>query len=440
VPPDRCRNIIILRGGTLIDGTGRKPFEDAAVSIEGTRVTAVCKEDECEIPKDAKVVSTHGQFVIPGLMDLHVHLNSESLGRPMDNRLWILSNPPVMQIMHALRNARSCLEAGFTTIRSMSNLCGLIWDPSLRDAIEMGIIQGPRILASGNMISGIRRGTRSMLAFAYGPQPSVIGYQHRLADGPDECRKAVREVVGAGADFVKIMVTGTIAGELERATWVTYTRGEIEAIADEAHHLERKVAAHAYAAEGILNALEAGVDTLEHGMYLGEEACNMMVRKGIFLVPTLSVLHNFITNGMKTGAPAHMLEKTREGFDASISSFKAARQAGVKIACGTDSQHTWAPCGENSLELELMVKHGMSEMEAIVAATKTSAEAIGRDDTLGTIEPGKFADILILDASPLDNIGVLRQKNNIKMIVKNGKIVVNRTLDTESSAGGAGGS
>jgi imidazolonepropionase-like amidohydrolase len=418
--------MIVLKGGTLIDGTGGKPIEDVTVAIVGTKIAAVNAEDQYEIPKEAEIVDTHGRFIMPGLMDLHVHLGSESLGRLRDSRLWIITTPPVMQIMHAIKNARSCLEAGFTTIRNIGNLRGLIWDPSLRDAIEMGIVQGPRILASGNVISGMRRGTRSTLAYAYGPQPSVIAYQHTLADGPYECRKAVREVVGAGADFVKIIITGTIAGELEKPTWVTYTREEVEAITDEAHHLERRVAAHAYATEGIMNAVEGGVDTLEHGMYLDDEASKMMVEKGTFLVPTLSVLYQMITNGEKTGVPDHMLEKTREGFDVLVSSFKKAHKAGVKIACGTDSQGTWAQCGENALELELMVKYGMSEMEAIVAATKTSAEAIGRENSLGTIEEGKLADLLIVNGNPLKNIKVLREKNNIKMIIKNGEIGVNR--------------
>lgn len=411
--------VTVLRGGILIDGTGRGPLEDSVVIIRGSKISATGKSGRVGVPKQAKVIDVSGMTVMPGLFDLHVHLGSESLGRKIDFRLWSLETSPYLVAYHAVRNAQACLEAGFTTIRSMGG-GREAWDPALRDAFEQGIFPGPRIFASALLI-GMTAGHGDLFI------PTTIQERPpRIADGPVECRKAVREQVRAGADFIKICTTGGVMSKEDKPTWRNYTVEEIRAITDEAHALERTVAAHAEGLVGIKNAIVGGVDTLEHGCYLDDEACEMTVERGIVYVPTLSIVHQIGVKGRELGLPEFGLRKAREVEKDHIESFRRAYRAGVKIALGTDGGYNIAQCGENALELELMVENGMSPMEAIVAGTKTSAEAIGGAEGLGTIEEGKVADVIVVDGDPLRDITVLQNKEKIRAVIKEGILMVNR--------------
>jgi imidazolonepropionase-like amidohydrolase len=231
----------------------------------------------------------------------------------------------------------------------------------------------------------------------------------------------VREAVSLGADFIKFFSTGSVGGAGERHTWVTQTLEEITAICDEAHRHEKTAAVHAHGTQGIKDAVIGGADTIEHGTYMDEECIELMLEKGTFHVPTLTVVYNLIKSD-EAEVPEHMMRKAEETWENHIPSVKMSLKAGVKIACGTDYKS-----GVNAQELELLVKEaGLTPMESIVAATKTSAEAIARGHELGTLEPGKTADLLIIDGDPLKDISILREKSKILNVIKNGKIEVNR--------------
>ncbi|MFQ6074616.1 MAG: amidohydrolase family protein [Candidatus Bathyarchaeia archaeon] len=414
---------LFIKDAFLIDGTGATPMKDAGVVVEGERIAEVGRG--LGVPKDAEVIEAEGRTVMPGLMDLHVHLASESLGRPIRLLEWTNTTPPALKLLHAANNAKKCLEAGFTTVRNMGTDEKFIWDPSLREAIDLGVVPGPRVLASACVMR--RSGT-----FPYGnyvgmpePQEPVV----RSADGPYEFRRAVREAVALGADFIKFFSTGNVGGAGVKHTWVMLTMEEIEAITDEAHRMERRVACHAHGTQGIQDAVVGGTDTIEHGTYLDDECVELMKERGVYYVPTLSIVHNLITKGEQLKAPPHVLEKARETWENHVPSVKKAHAKGVKIACGTDGAGVWAKCGENGLELEMLVRFGgLTPMEAIVAATKTSAEAIGRQDQLGTLETGKLADLIIVDGNPLKDIKVLQDLSKIEMVMEGGRVEVNRGL------------
>jgi imidazolonepropionase-like amidohydrolase len=244
----------------------------------------------------------------------------------------------------------------------------------------------------------------------------------RPADGPYQCRRAVREAVALGADYIKFFSTGSVGGAGEKHTWVTHTLEEIEAICDEAHRHDRRAAVHAHGTQGIRDAIIGGADTIEHGTYMDEECIELMVERGAFHVPTLTIVYNLLKRGEEGGVPEHMLRKAEETWEHHIPSVKMSHKAGVKIACGTDYK-----AGVNAQELELLVTEaGLTPMEAIVAATKTSAEAIGWEEKLGTIEPGKLADLLIIDGDPLKNISIIQDSSRLLKVVKGGRIEVDR--------------
>ena len=415
---------LLIENAVLIDGNGSSPVRDAGVLIDGEMIEAVGRS--LDAPRGAERIDAEGMTLMPGLMDLHVHMAGESLGRQMRLLEWSQSTPTALKLYHAARNARSCLEAGFTTVRCIDIEEEIVWGPSLREAIELGIIPGPRILASAGQI------TRSG-KFPYGSSITYVGKPDpykpawRPADGPWECRRAVREAVANGADFIKFFATGSTGGAGVKHYWVIYTLEEIKAITDEAHRMERRCACHAHGTQGIKDAVVGGTDTIEHGTYLDDEGVALMKEHGTYYVPTFTIHYNVVNMGEELRVPPHSIEKIRDTWEHSVPSVQMAHRAGVKIACGTDSGGTWARCGENARELELLSRFGeMTVMEAIQAATKVSAEAIGREDTLGTIEPGKLADLILVDGDPLKDIKILQDKSRVKLVIKGGRIEVDR--------------
>ena len=415
---------LLIENAVLVDGTGSSPVKDASILIDGERIEAVGRG--LDAPRGSKTIDAKGLTALPGLMDLHVHMAGESLGRRIRLLDWSQTTPPALKLYHAVRNARLCLEAGFTTVRCIDIEEEIVWGPSLREAIELGIFSGPRILACAGQIK--RSGN-----YPYGSSATYVGMPEpfkpawRPADGPWECRRAVRECIANGADFIKFFATGSTGGAGVKHYWVLYTLEEIRAITDEAHRMERRCACHAHGAQGIKDAIIGGTDTIEHGTYLDDEGVKLMIEHGTYYVPTFTIHYNVVNMGEELKVPPFTIEKIRDTWEHSVPSVQKARRAGVKIACGTDSGGTWAPCGENARELELLVKFGgMTPMEAITAATKVSAEAIGRDEDLGTIEPNKLADIILVEGDPLKDIRLLQDASNVKMVIKGGKIEVNR--------------
>jgi len=408
-------------GGTLIDGTGKGSLEDSAVLIEDSRIKSVGQRDEIAIPEGTSIMDVSGKTIMPGLIDAHVHLGTESLGRQINPAYWNIMTCPTLKVLHALRNAQLTLEAGFTSLRNVVFEQDP-WDVSLKSAIELGIAKGPRIVASGGLVSM----TAGHLDLCIpGSIPRIGG---RTADGVSGVRKAVRERVREGADFIKICTSGGVVSLGDTPEWRNYTLEEVEVICDEAHALQRRVMAHAEGSVGVKNALRGNVDTLEHGYFIDQEDCEMMKSKNIILVPTLGISRNILEKGEELGVAKEGVEKLKRFEEFHVESVKRAHRQGVKIALGTDALANVFSHGENAFELECLVEVGLSPMEAIVAGTMNAAEAIGLGKETGTVEEGKLADMIIVDGNPLEDIRILRNKANILAAIKDGQTVVDRGL------------
>jgi imidazolonepropionase-like amidohydrolase len=312
-----------------------------------------------------------------------------------------------------------CLEAGFTTLRNIENP-GESVGVSLKRAIQMSVITGPRLITSGTIAA-----TGSSIDFDKPVSwPRISG---ELADGEDEARRQVRERLRRGADFIKIFASGGIM-ETRKLIRRNYTPREVAAIVEEAHAHGLRVAAHAEGPEGIQMVLDAGIDSVEHGFYLSDENIQSMAAKGIYLVPTLSYLVR-LAQGDILGVEPVVVEKA-ESIAKSLSEyFPKCIKAGVKIAMGTD---TWRELsavkfGGNSYELEQMVRFGMTTSQALISTTKTAAELLGLQDEIGTLHAGKLADIVIVKGNPLEDITVLQNEERITHVIKEGRIVTQRT-------------
>jgi imidazolonepropionase-like amidohydrolase len=297
--------------------------------------------------------------------------------------------------------------AGVTTIRDMGARDGI--DLGLRQAIRTGLVPGPRMLASGQPIC---------MTGGHGWQ---LG---REANGPEEVRKATREQIKAGTDIVKLMATGGVLTPAVEPGSEQLTEAELRAGVEEAHKAGKKTATHAMGTKGILNALRAGIDSIEHGVYLDDEAVRLMKKRGVLLIPTLAALFQIESKGVKAGIPAFAVEKTLKVKPFHLESICLARQAGVAVAMGTDAGTPFNLHGENLQELQLLVQHcGFSPLEAIEAGTRVSAQVLGLEKELGTIEEGKFADLVVVDGDPLDDINILLQRTSIRLVVHSGRIV-----------------
>jgi imidazolonepropionase-like amidohydrolase len=411
-------------GGTLIDGTGRSPIKRSVILIKGAVIEKVGEEGEVKIPSDAQIFDAGDRTIIPGLIDCHLHL----MGMRHPNLILGAFEPLPLRALRAAFDVKKVLMAGFTTVRDAGSRVGVY----LKRAVEEGIIIGPRILSAGLAITKTGgHADQHFMPLSWFKEAGDFG---TVADGIDKCMEAVRLQVREGADVIKICASGRIISKESKSLAKAvkgsihftkpipeYTMDELMAMVGEAHMAGKKVMVHAIEPEGIKNALIAGADTIEHGVMLDEEACKIMVEKKAFYVPTLCLYYR-----MMKGASNESIDEIKEAYDTHIKSFRLARKLGVKIAVGTDTFiHALTPFGENAEELELMVKAGMTPMEAISAATKTSAEALGLDNEIGTIEEGKLADLLVIRGDPLMDIGILRDPESIEAIFIGGAVLHN---------------
>lgn len=411
-----------IRNCTLIDGTGRDPVQGITVLIEGSKILEVVK-GETSIPQGSLTIDAKGRTVMPGMIDAHVHLASWTDPTEPNLMVSMMSTHPNLLTLYAAKHAQEMLEAGFTSVRDLAGYMNQINHEVLavKRAIEIGMARGPRVL-----VAGLVTQTAGHLDMKL---PPTFHQENRgVADGPWEVRKMVREMWRWGHDLIKTSSSGGIAGLREEVNWNNYTVDELKAIAEEAHSAGRKVACHAYGAQAVKNAAIAGVDTIEHGTQLDEEAIQMMKMRGTFLVPTLMVTSEMALTDIKAGgASEHLLSKARAVAAVKGSNFQKAYRAGVKIATGSDTytmlRWHW---GKQAQELQLMADLGMSNMECIVASTRTASEALGIQSETGTIERGKEADILLVDGNPLRDIKILQDTRKILMIMKGGNIEVDR--------------
>ncbi|WP_239721042.1 MULTISPECIES: amidohydrolase family protein [unclassified Mammaliicoccus] len=401
---------MILKNINLIDGIGNDIQKNIDIKIENNVIAEIGKNLNGD-----DVIEGNGQYLLPGMIDSHVHVMLEM--EPLENRL---STPFSYNFYKAIDHLKRTVDAGVTTVRD-----ALGADLGLKEAVNDGIVLGPRLQISINALT-ITGGhgdsyTKSGIHLPL-LQDGYPGMPSGLCDGVNEVRKKAREMLRAGADVLKVHATGGVTSATDHPDYTQFSVEELKVIVEEAQFRNnRKVMAHAQGLQGVKQCIEAGIHSIEHGIYLDDEAVKLMKEKDMYLVPTLLAPLSVIEFAAELGMSENSINKSKQVMQDHIESFKKAHQAGVKIAMGTDAgvfKH-----GTNLRELELMVEHGMTEMEAIVSSTKTAAECLGYDEELGTIEEGKKADFILLEQNPLDDIAVLRDPNKIKVVAIDGKIV-----------------
>lgn len=383
---------MILRDARLFDGR-EVIATDGAIRVdpESGLIEAV---GDAEPQGDEEVVRLSGHTVLPGLVDAHVHFSLSGQATVED----VVGMSDAELALVEAKNARTTLEAGVTSVRAMG---ARDLDVVLKRAIDRGDLPGPRMIANCRSIT------------------ITGGHGHHLGrevDGPTECRQAVREQVKKGAEFIKFMVTGGVTTPGTDPETLAFTRDELEAIIDEAHRRGVHVATHAHGAAGIKAAAAAGVDTVEHGTFMDEEAIDLLVTNDVTLVPTLSAPYRIARNTEQ--ATEESTKKTGDVYERHIESFKRAYEAGVEIAGGTDAGTPFNYHGTNSTEISFMVEHGMRSEEAIEAMTASAAAVAGLD--VGVLEPGRFADLLVVDGNPVDEVSLLREPT---AVLKGGEVV-----------------
>ena len=393
---------IAFLDGRVIVGDGRI-LEHATVLVEDGKILKIAP-NSMTIPKDTQKIPVDGQTLLPGFIDCHTHICMDGSPDPM---AVCLSESPVITTLKAARSARRTLMAGVTTVRDMGSKDGI--DFGLRQAIDSGLIPGPRMLISGRLIC------------MTGGHGWKIGLE---ANGPDEVRKAAREQIKAGADIVKLMATGGVLTPGVEPGSEQLTEAELRAGVEEAHKAGKKTATHAMGTRGIQNALRAGIDSIEHGVYLDDETISMMMERNIPYIPTISALYNIETKGIEAGIPAFAVEKTLKVKPFHLESIRMARETGIAVAAGTDAGTPFNLHGENLAEIKLLVDYGgFSPMGAIEAGTRIAARVLGLEEKLGTVEEGKVADLVLVEGNPLDNMDVLLNQESIRLVMQGGKIV-----------------
>jgi imidazolonepropionase-like amidohydrolase len=392
----------LIQDVTIIDGTGGEPVRRGAVAVEGERIVWVGPADQAPSFESSRVIEGRGRTLLPGLINCHVHLCNDGAA---DLFQQVRSDSISISTLRGAVNAELSLDSGITTVRD----CGAANEIAIElgKAIDQGLIPGPRVQAAGRVVT------------MTGGHGHFIG---READGPDEVRKAVRAEVKSGAQFIKVMATGGVLTPGVDPTQTTFQLEELQAAVEEAHKAGRRAASHAIGNRGIKNALNAGIDSVEHGFYLDDEAIELALKNGSFLVPTLIAVDQIVNNGAARGIPEWVVRKAESESGHHRESFVAAVKSGVRIAAGTDAGTPFNPHGDLALELEKMVEFGLPPMLALVAATANAAELLRIRDDVGTIQAGKVADLVLVDGNPLQDMSVMRSPS---LVIKSGRVHLN---------------
>jgi len=410
--------MLAITNGTIIDGRGGDPLVGMTLLIENERIIALDRQDQVIIPRGTTVIDAMGGSILPGLIDTHVHFMLE-----YPDVLRGLLTPPSLRLLQAIPRMRATLEAGVTTVRDAAGS-----PAGLKIAVERGIIAGPRMQVAISLISqtgGHGDGFYPCCVDIGFFGTNFLDVPNGVADGIEEVRKAVREVLRAGADWIKLATTGGVLSTSDAPTSSQLTLEEIATAVYEAAAQEKRCMAHAQGTQGIKNALLAGVTSIEHGIYLTDELIDLMLEKDAYLVPTLVAPLAVIkfSQDHPDLLPAMMAVKAVSVVEAHQKSFRKAVEAGVKIAMGTDSgvgRH-----GENGQELQLMVENGMTPMQAILASTSQAAQLLHLEKNLGTLEVGKLADVIVVEGDVLSNISKIAIPANIKLVLKAGQAAKN---------------
>ena len=407
--------VTIIHSGKLIDGVSENPKSVFSIIVEKDKIVDVV-EGYLDPGKGDKAIDLNSYTVLPGLMDMHVHLSGESNPKKYLERFTMDLDDYAYQ---SISYAKKTLMAGFTTVRDLG---GPI-NNSLRDAIEKGLVVGPRIFSSGNALAttGGHADPTNGMKFEFAGDP---GPKQGVVNGLEDARKAVRQQYKNGADLIKITATGGVLSVAKSGENPQFKEDEIREIVETASDYNMHVAAHAHGSEGMKRAILAGVRSIEHGTLMDQEVMDLMIKKNTYYVPTISAGEFVAEKAQIDGYyPEIVRPKAKKIGPQLKNTFKKAYGAGVKIAFGTDSGVSYH--GENAKEFRYMVEAGMSPMEAIISATKTASELLKREESLGTVEKGKVADIIATECDPLENIDCMKE---VVFVMKNGIVYKNQTI------------
>ncbi len=405
--------VTAVRAGKLIDTDAGTVLTDQIIILRDSKIEAVGKS--LDIPVGSNVIDLSQMTVLPGLIDCHTHLVGDA--RDLDP-LAELQKTAAQKAFESIPNARKTLEAGFTTVRDVGTYRALV-DLALRDAIARGDVIGPRIYGAGAYIT-ISNGGGALTGFA----PDItLPWDLRFgqADSPWEVRKRVRELASQGVDVIKVIATGAVLTHRSNPAAEEFTSEELQAAVDEARKFGLRVAAHAHAAQGIKDAVRAGVASIEHGTFLDDGGITLMKEHGTYLVADIYDDEFIQGEGARQGMPKDFLKKDADLGRIQRENFRKAFKAGVKIAFGTDAGVY--PHGDNARQFAFMVKYGLTPMQAIQSATIWAADLLGKADELGSIKPGKRADLIAVAGDPVRDVRVLE---HVQFVVKDGRVFKQR--------------
>ena len=422
---DEPAKVTYVKAGRLFDGTRDGYQADRVLKLKGDRIESVAPAGEVTIPEGAEVVDLSGATVLPGLIDCHTHLANRADRFDEIDRFKFT---PFNSAFAAVKHAEITLRAGFTTVRDLGSRPFLAVD--LRNAIDEGFLVGPRIVASGPGLS-ITGGHGDLNKYA--PQVRVTSFPEerdfRIADGADQVRHVVRAQLKYNVDVIKVFATGGVMSRGDQPGAPQFSVEELKAAVSEAHAAGRKVAAHAHGAQGIRNALDAGVDSIEHGSLIDEAGIAQMVKQGTWLVADIYNDDYLLGQAVDLHLDPESIEKERALGQIQRDNFAKMVKAGVKVAFGTDAGIY--PHGDNARQFAFMVKYGLTPARALRSATSDAADLLGRSDTVGTLAPGRFADLIAVAADPLADVRVLE---HVPFVMKGGKVVKDE-LAREAHAG-----
>jgi imidazolonepropionase-like amidohydrolase len=404
------QNTYVLRAARLFDGTGDRVIQPGIVVVSGNRIQSVGGQ----APAGATVIDLGDATLLPGFIDAHTHLTMDFNPDYSGSRLNNLSRTIPERAIRSTANARATLMAGFTTVRDVGSSNFL--DIGLRNAINAGIVPGPRMLVAVHAIGSTGGHCDEGDGFRFGLLNHESGPEDGVIDSPDQARFAVRFNVKYGADVIKTCPTGGVLSPTDDVDAPQLTQAEMDALVSTAHELRRKAASHAHGPEGAKRAIRAGIDSIEHGTFLDDEALRMMREHGTYLVPTLSVRSGIA----KSKFPPLVQQKADLALKSQDALVRRALAMGVKIVLGTDA--AVYPHGDNALEFVLLNADGMTPAQALRAGTSVDADLLGLRDRIGTLEAGKLADIVAVPGNPLDNIKVTQ---SVLFVMKQGIIYRN---------------
>jgi imidazolonepropionase-like amidohydrolase len=406
---------IVFKNAMIIDGTGAEPLEDGTVVVEGERIREVLDGPAGHLPASVEVVQCRGKTLMPGLIDAHVHIGSVEADIGEQQR----RTYPSVLVIRTLKIMKECLDQGFTAVRD----CGGA-DAGFRIATRDGLVPGPRLAVCGKGLSMTGgHGDGRLPTETYDPVNFPAGLSCIVADGVDACRKAAREQLRQGADFIKVMAGGGCMSPADEIDTAQYSRDELKAIVWEAESAGKYVAAHCYSDRSIRNSIESGIKTIEHGNLMTEPVARELKAAGACLVPTVVAYEVMSEQGESFGVPSTYIAKIRQAREKALESLAAAYKVGCVIGLGSDCLGPMQVNKARELALQARV---MGPMGAIVAATKTNSAIIGWDKDLGTIEAGKLADLILVDGNPLENVAILQDyQERLTVVMQNGRFYKN---------------